>query len=66
MTLTVTDRLPTLDREQLLNLRTNARRLQADTGKKAGEASALLPLIDAEIARRGPAAAAKRSSAPKG
>ncbi len=54
MAFDLTDRLPSLDRDQLLALRTNAKRLQASEGVKADEAGALLPLIEAEIARRGP------------
>jgi hypothetical protein len=63
--LALTDLLPTLDRQELLNLRTNARRLQANAGAKADEATALLPMIDAEIAKRGPAETPKVRSKRK-
>jgi hypothetical protein len=53
----LTDRLPMFDKQQLLNLRSNARRLQADTGPRADEAKALLPLIEEELQKRGPATA---------
>jgi hypothetical protein len=51
------DRLEAFDRQQLLTLRSNARRLGADIGPRADEAKALLPLIDAELSKRAPAAA---------
>ena len=54
MSFVLTDRLPTLDRQELLNLRSNARRLQTDTGPRADQAKALLPLIEEELVRRGP------------
>ena len=57
MALVLTDRLPTFDRQELLNLRSNARRLLADTGPRADEAKALLPLIEEELSKRTPAAA---------
>ncbi len=63
MALDLTDRLSSLDKDQLLNLRANARRLQADAGPKTDEAAALLPLIDAELAKRAAAVAVK--AAPK-
>jgi hypothetical protein len=65
LTVALTDRLPSLDRQELLTLRTNARRLQASAGKKADEAAALLPLIDAEIAKRGPTGTVKRAAKRK-
>jgi hypothetical protein len=51
------DRLPTLDRQELLTLRSNARRLEADAGPRADEAKALLPLIEEELSKRAPVAA---------
>lgn len=57
MTFVLSDRLPSFDRQQLLNLRSNARRLEADGGPRGEQAKALLPLIDAELSRRAPAAA---------
>jgi hypothetical protein len=57
--LALTERLSSFDKQQLLNLRSNARRLQSDTGPRADEARALLPLVEAEIASRSPAAPAK-------
>ncbi|MGZ3274383.1 MAG: hypothetical protein ACXU82_07100 [Caulobacteraceae bacterium] len=59
MAFDLTDRLPTMDRDQLLALRINAQRLQSSEGVKADQAGALLPLIEAEIARRGPKTIAK-------
>jgi hypothetical protein len=61
----LTDRLPSFDRQELLNLRSNARRLQADTGPRADQAKALLPLIEAELTKRGPATAAKAPAKKK-
>ena len=46
------DMLPTFDDAALLSLRANAVRLSAEAGAKHDAASALLPLIDAEIAER--------------
>jgi hypothetical protein len=43
-----------MDKNQLINLRSNARRLEADAGPKAAEAAALLPLIEQELAKRAP------------
>lgn len=57
--LALTDRLSTFDKQQLLTLRANARRLEADAGPRAAEAVALLPLIDAELSRRVAAEPAK-------
>jgi hypothetical protein len=65
LTLALIDRLSSLDKQQLLNLRTNARRLTADAGPKADEAVALLPLIEAEIARRAAEAPKKVRSQAK-
>jgi hypothetical protein len=48
----MTDRLSKLDKQQLLTLKANARRLEADAGARSNEATALIPLIDAELARR--------------
>jgi hypothetical protein len=59
----LTDRLPLFDRQELLNLRSNARRLLADTGPRADEAKALLPLIEEELSKRAPATVAKRAPA---
>jgi hypothetical protein len=53
LTLALADRLSTLDKQQLLNLKNNARRLQAEAGPKGEEAAAMLPLIEAEFAKRG-------------
>jgi hypothetical protein len=50
--LSLADRLPQLDREQLLNLQANARRLEAEAGARGENAAALLPLIQAELAAR--------------
>lgn len=45
--------IPTLDDEGLANLRANAQRLESsDVARQAEQASALLPLIDAELAER--------------
>lgn len=60
-----TDRLETFDRQQLLTLRSNARRLQADAGPRADAAKALLPLIDAELSKRAPAATAAKGRPAK-
>ena len=59
MTQALAERLPSFDKQQLLTLKTNAMKVQADAGKKADEAGALLPLIEAELARRGAEAAEK-------
>jgi hypothetical protein len=59
MALDLTDRLPALDKQQLINLRTNARRLEAAAGDRAADAAALLPLIEAELSRRTPSEPAK-------
>lgn len=56
MAFALTDRLSMFDRQQLLTLRSNARRLGADAGPRADEAKALLPLIEEELLKRGPAA----------
>ena len=52
MALALNDRLSTFDKQQLLNLKANALRLQADAGAHADKAAALLPLIEAELSRR--------------
>jgi len=62
---TLNDRLPTMAKEDLLSLRTNARRVQADAGPKADEASTLLPLIEAELSRRVADAPKKVRQKPK-
>jgi len=59
LTQALAERLPSFDKQQLLTLKTNAMKVQADAGQKADEAGALLPLIDAELARRGAEAAEK-------
>lgn len=64
-TTSLTDRLPTLDRRELLTLRANAVRLEAAAGAHADEAGALLPLIEAELERRGPAPTAKAKAKPR-
>ena len=47
------DLIPTLDDEGLANLRANAQRLETSSvARQAEQASALLPLIDAELAER--------------
>ncbi len=47
------DLIPTLDDEGLANLRANAQRLEASgIARQQAQASALLPLIDAELAER--------------
>ena len=47
------DLIPTLDDEGLANLRANAQRLETSgVARQAEQASALLPLIDAELAER--------------
>jgi hypothetical protein len=61
----LTDRLPMFDRQQLLNLRSNARRLQADEGPRGDEAKAMLPLIEEELSKRVPAPAKPRAPAKK-
>jgi hypothetical protein len=61
----LTDRLPEFDRQQLLNLRSNARRMEADAGPRADEARALLPLIEAELSKRSPAAAPAKPRAKR-
>jgi len=60
-----TDQLETFDRAQLLTLRSNARRLQADAGPRAAAAEALLPLIEAELIRRAPAASPAKKRVKK-
>jgi hypothetical protein len=52
------DRLSMFDKQQLITLRSNARRLEGETGPRADEAKALLPLIEEELAKRVSAAAA--------
>jgi hypothetical protein len=54
-----------MDKQELLSLRVNARRLEADTGPKAEAASALLPLIEEELARRVADAPKKVRQKPK-
>ena len=61
MAFVLSDQLPTFDRQQLLNLRSNARRLQADAGPRGEEAKALLPLIEAELSKRPTTASLARS-----
>ena len=67
----LSDRLTALDKQQLLNLRTNARRLQDEGGPRGEEAKALLPLIEAELSQRTPPPSdtpktrVKRKPAPK-
>ena len=46
------DMLPDFDDASLLNLRRNAVRLISESGLRHDEAVALLPLIEAEIAKR--------------
>lgn len=65
MSLALNDRLPSFDRQELLNLRSNCRRLEADAGPRADEAKALLPLVEEELSRRGPAASAAKARAKK-
>ena len=65
MSFALTDRLSMFDKQQLLTLRANARRLGADTGPKADEAKALLPLIEEELAKRAPPSAAKTRAKAK-
>ncbi len=65
MALALAERLSILDKTQLINLRTNALRLQADAGPKAEEAGALLPLIDAELSGRGVGEAKAVRAKPK-
>ncbi len=66
MSFALTDRLSMFDKQQLLTLRANARRLGADVGPKADEASAaLLPLIEEELAKRAPPSAAKTRAKAK-
>lgn len=60
-----TDQLETFDRQQLLTLRSNARRLGADAGPRAAAAQALLPLIEAELSKRAPAVTAAAKARPK-
>lgn len=60
MAFALIDRLEAFDRQQLLNLRSNARRLEADAGPRADEARALLPMIEAELSRRAPAPSAAK------
>lgn len=51
--MSMADLIPTLDDEGLANLRANAQRLEnSDVARQAEQASALLPLIDAELAER--------------
>jgi hypothetical protein len=52
--MTIAERLPDLDRSDLLTLQTNARRLHSEAGIRADAAGALLPLIEAELAKREP------------
>ena len=65
MSFALTDRLSMFDKQQLLTLRANARRLEADAGPKADEAKALLPLIEEELAKRAPPSAAKTRAKAK-
>lgn len=51
--MSMADLIPTLDDEGLANLRANAQRLESsEVARQAEQASALLPLIDAELAER--------------
>ena len=59
------DRLEAFDRAQLLTLRSNARRLEGDGGPRGEQAKALLPLIEEELSKRAPAAAAAKPRAKK-
>ena len=59
------DRLEAFDRAQLLTLRSNARRLEGDVGPRGEQAKALLPLIEEELSKRTPAAAAAKPRAKK-
>ncbi|MBP7650927.1 MAG: hypothetical protein KBF34_11635 [Phenylobacterium sp.] len=51
--MSMADLIPTLDDEGLANLRANAQRLEGSgVARQAEQASALLPLIEAELAER--------------
>jgi len=52
--MSIADRIPTLDKESLINLRANAERLQGEGGAREEQAGLLIPLIDAELAARSP------------
>lgn len=57
--MTITTQLPNLDLKELKTLLENATRLQHEPGKRAAQAVELIPLIEAEIAARPTATAAK-------
>lgn len=63
--MTLVERLPDLDKTQLANLLANANRLQSQAGAAGDAARELLPALEAEIARRRPAPAAKKPAAKK-
>lgn len=61
----IVDKIPTFDNESLANLRANASRMaNGGDGPRNREAESILPLIDAELAKRleksAPASARKR------
>ena len=66
--MTLAERIPTLDDDALKTLGANARRLEAEGGRRQEEAAMLVPLIEAELAdrqARKPAKPAKPASAPR-
>jgi hypothetical protein len=67
--MTVAERIPHLDDAELANLHANALRMQGDDGRRGEQATALIPLIEAELAERvakkpprAPARARKKSA----
>ncbi|MBL8548497.1 MAG: hypothetical protein JNJ73_00825 [Hyphomonadaceae bacterium] len=57
------ERIPELTDVELANLRANATRLEtAGTPRQQTDAAALLPLVDAELARRREAASARKAA----
>jgi hypothetical protein len=60
--MTLEERIPDLSNTELANLQANAARLQqVGTAKQQSDAATLLPLVDAELARRRDLAAAARA-----
>lgn len=69
MTTPLADMIPTMPAADLTTLRANAARLvETGAGQQALTAAEIIPLIDAEVARRAalpPAATVKKRAAPK-